>query len=434
MALIDPLDPALFARDDMRAALDARDVGTVYRLLGRAGVSQRRIAALTGQAQSEVSEILKGRRVRDVEVLERIADGLGVPRGWMRLSSGEDAPAAAQEVDQDTTRRALRAATTAAALGQAALGEPIALALPTAPLPSRLGMPHVHAVVAVTGQLRGVARYYGGQAQLFGAIAELYTRWMQVPATEEVTARLAAALAELHTEAGWSFYDSGLNGAGHFIRALQLADQAGDACGIANAAWHAGLTLVRSGHPDDALKLAQLGQLRLDRFTPGTSTPANDPRLPTLTARLNRVSATAYALMGFPDQATHYLAEAHDGWAPRDAFDQADADLETAMIQLDLGQLDTAEQFAASAVRTYSEAHRRGRTQAGLLLAEVHIRAGQPQGLTLARHAINEANTSHSVALRQERLIPLATALETQPGTDTQELAQLARKIATTQI
>ncbi|MGH3754810.1 MAG: hypothetical protein ACRDRP_19345 [Pseudonocardiaceae bacterium] len=45
---MNPLDPALFAREDMRAALDARDVGMVYRLLGRAGVSQRRIAALTG--------------------------------------------------------------------------------------------------------------------------------------------------------------------------------------------------------------------------------------------------------------------------------------------------------------------------------------------------------------------------------------------------
>jgi transcriptional regulator with XRE-family HTH domain len=65
----------LFARDDMRAALDARGIGTVYRLLGQAGMSQRRIAQLTGQAQSEVCEILAGRRVRDVEVLERIADG-----------------------------------------------------------------------------------------------------------------------------------------------------------------------------------------------------------------------------------------------------------------------------------------------------------------------------------------------------------------------
>ena len=34
----------------MRAALAARDISTVYRLLRRVGVSQRQIAALTGQA------------------------------------------------------------------------------------------------------------------------------------------------------------------------------------------------------------------------------------------------------------------------------------------------------------------------------------------------------------------------------------------------
>jgi hypothetical protein len=36
-----------------------------------------------------VSEILKGRRVRDVTVLEWICDGLGVPRELMGLSYGE---------------------------------------------------------------------------------------------------------------------------------------------------------------------------------------------------------------------------------------------------------------------------------------------------------------------------------------------------------
>ncbi|MGH3808068.1 MAG: hypothetical protein ACRDRU_15875 [Pseudonocardiaceae bacterium] len=39
-----------------------------------------------------------------------------------------------------------------------------------------------------------------------------------------------------------------------------------------------------------------------------------------------------------------------------------------------------------------------------------------------------------SVAARRERLLPLATALEAQPGTGTQEVAQLARKIAATPI
>jgi hypothetical protein len=149
---------------------------------------------------------------------------------------------------------------------------------------------------------------------------------------------------------------------------------------------------------------------------------------------VNLHSATAYALLNRPDQAKRYLTEAHDGWVPRDAFERAAGDLMTAVIQLELGQLDTAEQFAASAVRTYGEGHRRSRTLAELFLAEVHVRAGEPKGLTMARHAIDEVSTLQSVAARRQRLMPLATALEARPGSDTQELAQLARKIAVTRI
>jgi len=72
----------------MRKALAVRDIGTVYRLLQRFGMSQRRIAALVDQSQSDVSEIIGGRRaVVSYDVLVRIADGLGVPRGWMGLGS-----------------------------------------------------------------------------------------------------------------------------------------------------------------------------------------------------------------------------------------------------------------------------------------------------------------------------------------------------------
>jgi len=53
------IDPTLLDDDNVRAALAARDVGTLYRLLGRLGVTQRRIAQLTGQSQSEVCEILR---------------------------------------------------------------------------------------------------------------------------------------------------------------------------------------------------------------------------------------------------------------------------------------------------------------------------------------------------------------------------------------
>jgi hypothetical protein len=156
----------------------------------------------------------------------------------------------------------------------------------------------------------------------------VYTRWLEVPAPEAVETQLAAALAELHTEAGWCCYDEGVDGAGHFTRALKLADKAGDACGIANAAWHAGLVQIRNGHPNDALKLFQLGHFRLKGFAPGKEMGAS---------RCLRARGGIF---------------------------------DTASIQLDLGQLDAAEGSAANAVRSLSEGHyRRGHTIAELLLA-----------------------------------------------------------------
>jgi hypothetical protein len=181
-----------------------------------------------------------------------------------------------------------------------------------------------------------------------------------------------------------------------------------------------------------------LGRLRLDGFRFGKPTSAiplaEDPRVPTVIARLTRQSATAYAVMGGTDEATHYLAKVDDGWEPRDAFERAGADFVTAGIQVDLGRLDAAERFATSALRTYGDSHRRGRALAQLLLAEVHVRAGEPQGLVLARQAIDGVGTLRSVAARRERLIPLAAALEARPNTDTRELARIARKVAVTRI
>ncbi|MGH3932301.1 MAG: hypothetical protein ACRDTF_20260 [Pseudonocardiaceae bacterium] len=441
------IDPAWFETPEMRGILTARDIGALYRAIKGFGLTQRQIAELTEQAQSEVCEILKNRQVRDVTVLERIADGLSIPRGYLRLASADrkddtypgDEGGGDPEVDDDVRRRALIAATSLAALGQMVqgMGELAELALPRTgdePLPARLSMSHVHAIEAVTQQLRSVARQYGAQADLFGAAAKYYTRWMQVPATDAVKARLGCALAELYTETGWCRYDSGLDPTGHFAHALQLADEAGDAYGIANAAWHAGTTLMRSGYPNNALKEFQLGQCVLDGFQPGKSTPAtlqtDDPRLPTLTARLNRQSATAYALLGSPDDAKRHLDMAHEGWTPQDAYDRGAMSNATAGVALNLRRIDTALQFAVSALRAFGDGFGRERTRAEALLAEVHVRSGDPRGLILAHQAINAVSALQSVAVRRERLQPLAAALETRPGGDARELARMARRVA----
>ena len=88
-----PPDQAVWRAEEARQALAQRDIAAVYRVLQAAGYSQRRIAALVGQSQSEISEILTGRRVSSYHVLVRIADRLGVPRESMGLSTD---PGAAQ--------------------------------------------------------------------------------------------------------------------------------------------------------------------------------------------------------------------------------------------------------------------------------------------------------------------------------------------------
>jgi len=85
------IDPGVWEQPEMRRALAARDVGAVYRGLRGVGITQREIARRTGQSQSEVSEILAGRRVKQVDVLERICDGLGIPREMLGLCYGDRA-------------------------------------------------------------------------------------------------------------------------------------------------------------------------------------------------------------------------------------------------------------------------------------------------------------------------------------------------------
>ena len=84
--------PELWRDPRMRDALAVRDVAAVYRMLQARGVAQRVIAAATAQSQSEIAEILAGRRVQSYDLLTRICDGLGVPRGWMGLATTDDPP------------------------------------------------------------------------------------------------------------------------------------------------------------------------------------------------------------------------------------------------------------------------------------------------------------------------------------------------------
>ena len=145
------IDAALFDRDDVRGFLAAHDIATLYRVLkDDAGVTQRTIAELTGQSQSEVSEIVSGRKVLVYDLLVRIAEGLGIPREYMGLSYGEHSTyrgevtvSDPQEGDDDEMRRrAVLLAAPVALWGCALFGEVPKLSPPdwlVGHLPSRLG-------------------------------------------------------------------------------------------------------------------------------------------------------------------------------------------------------------------------------------------------------------------------------------------------------
>lgn len=167
-----PVDPALLARPDVRAALTSHDLGAVFRVLSEHGWSQRDIAGAVDMHQSEVSAIVKGRQVTNYRVLARIADGLVIPRELMNLVSADASAYAGrgtgteltEEADAEMRRRELLAVAGAAFPSQPVRerGKWAKVAAPAPiPLPSRIFGVHVVKVRDLTQKLRDSGRAYG---------------------------------------------------------------------------------------------------------------------------------------------------------------------------------------------------------------------------------------------------------------------------------
>jgi transcriptional regulator with XRE-family HTH domain len=304
----------------MRNALAAREVSTVYRLLRRTGVSQRQIAAMTGQSQSEVSEILKGRQVMAYDVLARIADGLGVPRGYMGLAYDEvtavrvagAAEASSMEEDESVKRRKFLAHAAAVAVGAHVLGDANTgswVSNPVlTPAPGRIGMTDVRQVEAATRALRSLDYQYGGGFCRDAVVAQL--SWGQqmlgASAQEHVKKRLHVALADLHNLAGWTSFDIGLvdSARNHFGRALELAKSGDSEQLVANILYRMGRVYLHNEAPQDALKMFQLGQIA-----------AQESGSELAVAVICANQAWAYAMMGYEEQTMKLIGRTRDEFA-----------------------------------------------------------------------------------------------------------------------
>lgn len=304
---------------DMRAALAGREISAVYRLLRKHGVSQRQIAAMTGQSQSEVSEILKGRQVMAYDVLTRIADGLGVPRGYMGLAYDEatairvvgSADGRQAEEDESVKRRRFLAHAAQVTMGAAVFGPESgtwSAAPARTPAPGRIGMTDVRQVEAATRALRALDYQYGGGFCRDAVVAQLSwgQQMLESHSTEVVKNRLYVALADLHSLAGWTSFDTGLldSARGHFANALDLAKQGNNHPLVANVLYRMGRVYLHQDAANDALKLFQLGQIA-----------AQESGSELAVAVLCANEAWAYAMMGNEDQAVKLLGRSKDEFA-----------------------------------------------------------------------------------------------------------------------
>lgn len=437
-----PIYTSLYWRDDLRAALARHDFRTVYRtLVDEAGLSQRRIATLTGQSQSEVCEILAGRRVLTYPVLERIVTGLDIPAQLAGVSwhgpDGTDAypddvTVTEPEGAEDMLRRHLLALGATAAFGAPIHGLGRLGELPglhPAPLPSRLSAVHVQQVRDLTRSIREDLLTHGSNPQVTSAAAAWADQLLHVPGTEPLTRALRRAVAEMHTlAAGWAGLDAALydRSMWHYSRGLQLASDAGDTYLQAIALACAGLTMVERGNPDDGLKMLQFAQTKAWDIP-----PEHDCRMVDACARAD--SVIALLNMGDAHAADRELTRSRELWQPTRTDPRGDQDCVAARVELGRGRLDAAEPFAAASVRRWDGVSALRGTQSLVVLATIHVQAGESDGPQLARKAIGAVNNLSSVTTRR-RLEPLAAALDNRADTDARELAHTARQVATTRV
>jgi transcriptional regulator with XRE-family HTH domain/tetratricopeptide (TPR) repeat protein len=310
----------------MRVALAKRDISEVYRLLGRAGVSQRQIAALTGQNQSEISDISQGRQVQAYDLLARIADGLGIPRGYMGLAYTDTTAACVASAADTTTqpevvwmeRRTFLGMVSKIVMGATLTAAELDLIAATprgTPVPRRIGDAEVAQVRAVTAALRTHDAAHGGGSCRDAILA--HTRWAEslraAACPDEVQPQLLTAVAEAKTLAGWTAHDLGLamEARQHLTQALQTTQQAGAPAHSAIVLFSLGRVPLDNGDPVEALKLFQLGQIA-----------AQDSRSATPVAFLLANEAVAYAQLGDARQAMTALRRAQDEYAHAGDEDQ----------------------------------------------------------------------------------------------------------------
>jgi transcriptional regulator with XRE-family HTH domain len=406
-----------------RRALFRRDIAEVFRILRDAGVSQVSLARATGQQQSDVSEIISGRQVQSIALLERIADGLGVPRGWMGLAYTDDAVARTQQDARIETTRDDNLLRHAAAVlwGKPVFGpaDPIPITDVLTPVPRQVGTADIEHVAVTTDRLAQLTGDLGGIPMTAALTAHARASEALLSATmrDSVRQRLLVAIADVHRVAGSAAADAGLSALArqHFVRSMDCAGAAPDQLRAVVSLDSLGCMELDAGQPNEALKIFQLG---------AAAAPSPLPR-----TLVEYHCALALGLLGVASEALAALRRARDSYQAASEEPRPWKHFATALPHLE-GRTHLALGRFSSAAAALSEA---GGGSSHMLRCKMHhfgylataqLRSGEVRvGLNSAGRAIGLAKRLRSVSVRGG-LAPLQQAAAARRDSACQDLAR----------
>lgn len=278
-----PLPPRVLSAREMVEACRARDFGAIFQLVRRAGLYPSRIARLCDMTPSRVSEVIAGKRtLTQITVIERVADGLGIPGSMLGLAAREwelstdpevrdlepVVPALAMEV---RPRVIAPQSLPAVALGDAADDEALALRRELAGATAADGTV-ARLFSTQVDTMRQLDRQLGAgtllpQLEVQIQQMENLLRFGTVPGGREA---LAGALTEAATLAGWQSLDLGLYRKAWDLHetAKAAARESGSAALLAHATGQQAYVLLDLGESVKAVE-----QVRFARESAGRALP-----------------------------------------------------------------------------------------------------------------------------------------------------------------
>ncbi|MEV1145278.1 helix-turn-helix transcriptional regulator [Micromonospora sp. NPDC049799] len=436
----------LWSREDIHVVLAARDIGALFRLLARhTGASQTRIGAAVGLEQGYVSRIIAGRRVTSIDVLERIANGCGMP-DEARMALGlaprqrahlpdtadnprsrhidapanrswrDDVRAAAQLWEGDVNRREMLRQTVFSSTAYTLPALRWFTATMSQPVEQEghraVGQPDIDTIRQMTATYRRLDNQYGGGHArnnvtrfLHHEVAPLVTEGRYAPATGR---KLLTAVAELTQLAGWQAYDMAEHGLAqryltHALDLARTADDAGLGAEILAAMSHQATYL---GHTTTGVDLAR-----------AAGRAAHRAGITVLTAEALVMEAHAHAAARDEHACATALHQAEQALDRADRssdpqwlgyFDEAYLSAKFGHCFTALGRHRHAERFATRSLRM-DERYVRGKAFNLALLATIQARHGEPDRAS----AVGAQALTLTTQLRSARAVGYVRDLQT---------------------